>query len=137
MSNDRGHIDSRAWPWPPELDALVAAPNSHRLLLDHARVRVLEVTLPPGVTEPVHTHRFPSVMVVMSPARIRYFVDDQLLYESPDPESARPVRRAEWLEPEGPHNVENIDVIEYRALRFELKQSLRDPDPRVIASPET
>jgi predicted metal-dependent enzyme (double-stranded beta helix superfamily) len=65
MSDDRGDHGNQSWPWPPELDALVAAPNSHRLLLDHARVRVLEVTVPPGVTEPMHTHRFPSVMVVL------------------------------------------------------------------------
>jgi hypothetical protein len=51
MSNECGDYRSQSWPWPPELDALVAAPNSHRLLLDHARVRVLEVTVPPGVTE--------------------------------------------------------------------------------------
>jgi hypothetical protein len=51
MSNDCSDYRSQSWPWPPELDALVAAPNSHRLLLDHARVRVLEVTVPPGVTE--------------------------------------------------------------------------------------
>ena len=29
-------------PWPPALDALVAAPVHHRLLLENARVRVLE-----------------------------------------------------------------------------------------------
>jgi hypothetical protein len=121
MSNDSGSGDSTAWPWPSELDALVAAPDSHRLLLDQARVRVLEVTVPPGVMEPVHTHRFPSVMVVLEPARIRYFLGDQLLFESPDPPQAGP--RAEWLEPEGPHRVENIDVVAYRAVRFELKPS--------------
>lgn len=36
MSNDRGDDRSQSWPWPPELDALVAAPNPRRLLLDHA-----------------------------------------------------------------------------------------------------
>jgi hypothetical protein len=36
MSNDRGDYRSRSWPWPPELDGLVAAPTRKRLLLDHA-----------------------------------------------------------------------------------------------------
>jgi hypothetical protein len=31
------------WPWPRELDALIAAPDSHRLLFENDRVRVLEV----------------------------------------------------------------------------------------------
>ena len=45
------------WPWPGELDALLAAPDSHRLLLETDRVRVLEVVIEPGAREPEHTHR--------------------------------------------------------------------------------
>jgi hypothetical protein len=40
-----------AWPWPRELDALIAAPDSHRLLLENDRVRVLEVVIEPGARE--------------------------------------------------------------------------------------
>ncbi len=36
------------WPWPRGLDALVAVPDSHRLLLETDRVRVLEVVIEPG-----------------------------------------------------------------------------------------
>ena len=31
-----------AWPWPGELDALVAAPGHHKLLLENDIVRVLD-----------------------------------------------------------------------------------------------
>ena len=34
--------------WPPELDAVRAAPQSHRVLIDNDRVRVLEVIVEPG-----------------------------------------------------------------------------------------
>src|ERR1700733_1372878 len=34
-------------PWPPETDALLAAPASHRLLLENDQVRVLDVALEP------------------------------------------------------------------------------------------
>jgi hypothetical protein len=51
------------WPWPAEMDALAAAPASHRVLLDNDRVRVLEVTIEPGTREPEHTHQAHSVMI--------------------------------------------------------------------------
>ena len=60
-----------SWDWPPSMDAVVAAPKSHRVLFENADVRVLEVTIAAGHREPEHTHRDPSVMVVDGPARIR------------------------------------------------------------------
>jgi hypothetical protein len=36
--------------WPPALDALTAAPAHHRLLLDHASVRVLDTRIAPRRT---------------------------------------------------------------------------------------
>ena len=44
--------------WPPELDALIAAPKQHRLLLENDRVRVLDTEIAPGDRTPVHTHRW-------------------------------------------------------------------------------
>ena len=49
--------------WPPELDAVAAAPRNHRVLFENDRLRVLEVILEPGEEEPVHHHRWPSVFV--------------------------------------------------------------------------
>jgi hypothetical protein len=40
--------------WAPEKDALAAAPQNHKLLFENDDVRVLEVTVPPGVREPLH-----------------------------------------------------------------------------------
>jgi quercetin dioxygenase-like cupin family protein len=109
------------------MDALAAAPGSHRVLLDNDRVRVLEVVIEPGAREPEHTHRAPSVMVVDEPARIRYYAGDTLRFESPaspasPADSASPAGvRVSWLEPEGPHSVENIDERRYHAIRVELR----------------
>jgi hypothetical protein len=33
------------WTWPPSMDAVVAAPESHRVLFENDDVRVLEVTI--------------------------------------------------------------------------------------------
>jgi hypothetical protein len=52
--------------WPLHLDALVAAPANHRLLLEDDAVRVLEITVEPGERENLHHHRWPSIMVVLA-----------------------------------------------------------------------
>jgi hypothetical protein len=54
------------WDWPDELDALVAAPAHHSLLVENERVRVLETLIPPGETTAVHTHCWPNVQHVLS-----------------------------------------------------------------------
>jgi hypothetical protein len=114
---------SSLWPWPDTLDAVVAAPGSHRVVLENQTTRVLEVTIVPGEREPAHTHRWPSIMVVHRPARIRYYTGDTLTFTSPEqPSPAAQGPRVSWLDPEGPHSVENIDSHPYGAFRIELKQ---------------
>jgi hypothetical protein len=103
------------------MDALLAAPASHRLIVDNDRVRVLEVVIEPGSREPEHTHRAVSVMIVDEPARIRYYVGDALRFETAASFESRPGVRVRWMEPEGPHSVENIDERRYHAIRVELK----------------
>lgn len=105
------------WAWPQTMDALVAAPGSHRVLLENDRVRVLEVVIEPGAREPEHTHQAPSVMIVDEPAPIRYYAGAELRFES----EATARSQVSWLEPEGPHSVENIGDRRYHAIRIELK----------------
>lgn len=50
--------------WAPELDAVAAAPDHHKVLFENDNVRVLEVRLEPQDEEPVHHHRWPSVFVL-------------------------------------------------------------------------
>jgi predicted metal-dependent enzyme (double-stranded beta helix superfamily) len=110
------------WPWPETMDALLAAPASHRVLLENDRVRVLEVVIEPRTREPEHTHRAVSVMIVDEPSQIRYYAGDTLRYESQGRDRSSPAgERVSWMEPEGPHSVENIDERRYHAIRVELK----------------
>jgi hypothetical protein len=109
------------WPWPETMDALVAASASHRVLWENDRVRVLDVVIEPGTREPEHTHQAPSVMIVDEPARIRYYRGGELLFESQPSVGSPPGVPVDWLEPEGPHSVENIDERRYHAIRIELK----------------
>lgn len=59
--------------WTPENDALAAAPKNHKLLFENDDVRVLEVTVPPGVREPLHAHRYPSVPYYISAAHMKEY----------------------------------------------------------------
>jgi hypothetical protein len=115
--------------WSAQLDAMAAAPNSHRVLLENERVRVLEVVVRPGEREPVHTHGWPSLMFITHPATLRYFpaivLGDEVqigtgeISQAGAKPTGTPVPR--WLSPEGPHAVENLDSTEFRAIRVELK----------------
>jgi hypothetical protein len=114
------------WPWPDSLDALAAAPNAHHVCFENDRVRVAEVVVPPGETDPVHTHHWPSVMLVDGAARIRHYDGDgdvvSELPERPTTSPLRSPRHIEWFEPEGPHAVENDDTVPFHAVRVELKR---------------
>ena len=110
------------WNYPAELDAVIAAPHSHEILLENEEVRVLKVIIPPGKKEPFHTHRWKSVMFVTSPARIRYYDETkEVAWETPTEKPLEP-KGPEWMEPEGLHAVENIDQVDYVGLRIELKR---------------
>jgi hypothetical protein len=59
--------------WTPEDDALASAPQNHKLLFENDEVRVIEVTVPPGVREPLHAHRYPSVLYYISSAHMKEY----------------------------------------------------------------
>jgi hypothetical protein len=120
MESDR-NTESSDWPCPDSLDAVCAAPDSHRILLENGRVRVLEVIIPAGHKEPWHTHRRPSLMLVDESAAIRYFRSEDDFDEHPRAASDGGSPRLKWLGPEGIHCVENVDTVRYHAIRIELK----------------
>lgn len=66
MNENVTNPDPPRWPWPDSLDALAAAPQYHELVIENARVRVLNVCIAPGQIVPVHTHRWPSVVYTLS-----------------------------------------------------------------------
>ena len=76
--------EPNGWPWPDTLDAVVAAPGSHRVVFENERTRVLEVMIGTGQREPTHTHRWPSVMLVDRPTSIRSYAGNKLTYTSPE-----------------------------------------------------
>ena len=108
--------------WPDELDALVAAPGNHQLLLENDRVRVIRTTVAIGATTPVHTHRWPSVEYVLSAtAFVRRDASGSVVFDSRTAEAPLHATEALWSDPFPPHSVENVGSEELRVIMVELK----------------
>jgi hypothetical protein len=122
MSADVAGTESDGWPWPDALDALVAAPYHHTLLLENQRVHVLEVRIAPGDFVPLHTHRWPSVVQTLSASDyIRRDGEGQVLFDSRTVQAPVEPPPAQWLAPLPPHSVENVGNREIRLFTVELK----------------
>ena len=109
------------WPWPPELDAVIAAPKHHRLVFENDQVRVLDTRISAGDTVPVHTHRWPAVYNTI---RFSHFIrrdgEGKTLFDSRNLAEALP--SAAWLESLPPHSIENVGDGEIHLISFELKR---------------
>jgi hypothetical protein len=105
-----------ATDFPEGYDAVMAAPNSHKVLFENALVRVLQVSMPPpGQTEPMHHHRWPGFFLDWdtggkSPP-IRYHQPGNIVRDSPSIES--PVHpghwSVHWMKPEPLHAIETVE----------------------------
>lgn len=110
--------------WPAELDAVIAAPENHKILLENDHVRVLEVTLGPGELEPLHHHRWSSALHITEAG---HFIDrdgaGNVILDTRQMDDPLPLPLTMWKEAEAPHSVENLSSTEtIRLIRVELKQ---------------
>lgn len=102
--------------FPEGYDAVEAAPQSHKVLFENRFVRVLEVTVPPGVKEPMHHHRWPSIFLNWDAggrtSHQRIYHAEGGVHDIPSQERplAPGVWRVKWLEPEPMHSVENLET---------------------------
>jgi hypothetical protein len=122
MSSSSKSPGAQSWLWPDSLDALVAAPDHHKLLFENDRVRVVETRIPPGAFVPVHTHRWPGAVYVAKQSDfLRHDARGNLLFDSRTvgPPPTEPV--AQWTPPLPPHSVENIGDREILLIITELK----------------
>lgn len=116
-------VDAEIWEWPDSLDALAAAPEVHSLLLENDDVRVLETRIAPGETVPLHTHRWPSVLYVLSTGHVvRRDGEGRVLTDTRATDTLPELGTAVWLAAMPPHTVENVDSSEIRLLNVELKR---------------
>jgi quercetin dioxygenase-like cupin family protein len=111
-------------PTADPFDAMLAAPDHHEILLENDHVRVLDTRLGPGERTPVHSHRWPASLYVMSWSDfVRRDAEGKLLVDSRTWESRPHQGEALWSAPLVPHWVENVGDRDLRIIAVELKQA--------------
>ena len=110
--------------WPKDQDAVVSAPNNHKILLENDKVRVLEVTVAPKELEPVHHHQWPSVLYIMEAGD---FIDrdgeGNVIMDTRQMPEPLVFPMTMYKNPEAPHSVENLSETKpIRLIRVEMKQ---------------
>ncbi len=111
-----------SWPWPDSLDALLAAPDHHTLLLENDRVRVVRTFIPPGQTVPIHSHRWPGVAFVISWSNlVRRDPDGNVTFDSRQLDEAPVLNAPRWQEPLPPHSVQNVGEADINIVQIEIK----------------
>lgn len=110
-----------SWQWPTELDACLAAPDHHVLLFENASVRVLDISIAPGHTVPLHTHCWPASLYLVSWSHcIRRDAAGTILMDSrtsPPPAEGT----VTWSPAMAPHTLENVGNRLLRIISTELK----------------
>jgi len=116
-------VDTKAaWPWPDSLDAVIAAPQYHRLVLENDRVRVLDTRIPAGDTVPLHTHRWPAIYYTIAAGDfVRRDGEGEVLFDSRSVPGMLTASAANWIECLPPHSVENVSPCEIHLISVELK----------------
>jgi hypothetical protein len=111
------------WEWPGALDAVVAAPDHHSLVLENDRVRALVATVQPGDVVPLHTHRWPGVQYLVGVSDfVRRDGDGNVLVDSRGLDLPKDGPLALWSEPLPPHTLENVGDRPIDAVVVELKE---------------
>src|SRR5829696_3733974 len=109
--------------WPGDLDALVAAPDHHTLLMENDRVGVLDTRIAAGDRTPVHTHRWPAVLYIQSwSAFVRYDDKGDVLLDSRQVEALKAPPKALWSAPLPPHSLQNVGDADLHVISVELKE---------------
>ena len=110
-----------AWPWPEDLDALVASAEHHQLLFEDDKVRVIDTKIRPGERTAVHTHRWPSILYIVSTSDfLRYDADGNVITDSRK-QPAQTLPSAFRFPPMPPHSVENIGQTLVHLVNVEFK----------------
>jgi len=108
--------------WPVQLDAMIAAPEHHELLLENDVVRVLDSLLKPGESTPVHTHRWPSAQYVIGLSDfVRKDGEGNVLLDTRENGSLPRAGTAFWSQPLQPHSVTNVGDRDIRVISVEIK----------------
>lgn len=105
-----------------ELDAVAAAPDHHRVLLETEQIRVLETLIRPGEQTAVHTHVWGGYFYILSWSDfVRYDHQGQVMADSRQMASALQPGMAISAAPLPPHSLRNVGNQNIHIILTELK----------------
>lgn len=122
---------SAKWDWPDSLDAIKAAPDNHRVVYEDDNVRVLAVILDGKKSEPIHTHKWKSIMWIAKPiipCQINNYkknANGSLIRSDSLRINEMPVDIGQLIKPEGPTSITNLGFENGVAYRIEFKKDFR------------
>ena len=109
--------------WPAELDAVIAAQKNHKILLENDQVRVLLKDPYLRKKEPLHHHKWPSVLYFQEAGDFMdYDKDGKVIFDSR--ELPEPLNFPLTMQkgPEAPHSVVNLSkTTPIRLIWMEMK----------------
>ena len=118
-----------AWPWPEELDGLLAAPDHHRVMFENDKVRVIETVIRAGDSVPLHCHRRATVTVVLSGS---HFVardeNGELSLDTRTEDPPFEMPRVSWSDGVPAHSLENPTDEDIVMIGVEIKRPNDGPD---------
>lgn len=118
--------NSSTWHWPAELDALIAAPQHHKILFENESVRVIDTLIRPNEITALHTHKWPATLYILSWSDfVRYDDKDNIVVDSRTMDKAALSNTAKWTEPLPPHKLENVGENDIHVIGVEIKNSYR------------
>jgi len=109
--------------WSEESDALIAAPQHHKLLFENDFVRVIDACIPAGEITAVHTHQWPASLYFISWSDfIRYDAAGNVVLDSRNLATTILPGTAIWSEPLAPHALKNIGGNDLKVICVEIKK---------------
>ena len=109
--------------WPEHLDAVIAAGDHHRIVMENDSVRVLETRIEAGEIVPLHTHQWPAVNTLLSWSDfVRRDGDGNVMLDSREVGLRLEVGSASWQPALGPHTLENVGNQALHVITVELKR---------------
>jgi hypothetical protein len=105
-----------------ELDALIAAPQHHKLLFENEMVRVLDANIPAGEETNLHEHRYSASLYFISWSDfIRYDADGNVMFDSRSLEKIPLPGTAIWSDPLAAHALKNVGENNLHVICVEIK----------------
>lgn len=118
--------EKQIWAWPDSLDALVAAPGNHSVLLENEFVRVVHTRILPGHSTPVHTHRWPSVLFILTWSDVlRLDHVGNVLLDTRNAVEVPKLDTPTWMESLPPHSLKNVGDTEINTVQIEIKDAVK------------